>query len=190
MKHYQDVLKFWFGEGPNLEQNKEVWFKSNEEIDNKIRASFKETLFLAKKSKLNEWKKEPLGRLALIILCDQFSRNIYRRRAEAFGFDDIALENCLEGRKQKQDVNLALIQKHFFYMPLMHSEDLAVQKIALEVFGKLAKEQDNEQVSKYAKLHYDIIAKYGRFPHRNEVLARQSTPEELNYLKSAERFGQ
>lgn len=191
MKKFEYLLDFWFGDNPSLETKRSFWFKSNPETDAEILEKFEDTLLLAKENQLTSWKNNALSRLSLIILCDQFPRNIYRKNPLAFAFDGIALENCLEGLEQKQDENLILIQKQFFYMPLMHSEDLKIQELSLKKFHQLTKEQSgSDDGNEYAQEHYDIILEFGRFPHRNEVLGRKSTPAELEYLKTAERFGQ
>lgn len=189
MKIAHDIIEFWFGENPSIETRGEFWYKNNSETDKLIQKKFEKTLVLAKEKKLIHWEKYPLGRLALIILCDQFPRNIYRKKAQAFAFDEIALENSLTGIKQKQDKETSFIQRMFFYMPLMHAEDLKIQKLSVEIFRQLSKEQ-NIKENEYAQKHYDIIEKFGRFPHRNEALGRKSTLAELEYLKNADRFGQ
>ena len=189
MKIAESIIQFWFGDNPSIKTRGSFWYKSNPETDNIIQKKFENVLLLAKEKKLEHWKNKPLGRLALIILCDQFPRNIYRKKAQAFSFDKIALENTLEGIKQKQEQKLMLLQKHFFYMPLMHAEDLKIQKLSLKIFAKLNKEQ-NIPDNTYAQQHYNIIEKFGRFPYRNKALGRISTPEELEFLKTADRFGQ
>ena len=140
---------------------------------------------------------EPRGRLALILLIDQFRRNIYRNTKEAFSKDKLALKLCVEGAMEKKDKGLAPIQKVFFYMPLQHTESAKVQAKSVELYNRLAESvsptyQETFLVcAQFAELHKDIIDQFGRFPHRNKLLGRENTPEEDEYLAGdSPDFGQ
>ena len=193
MKTAKDILEFWFGTTatPNEEKRKS-WYFSTPEFDQLIQEQFEPLLSLAEQGRLTDWQKKPLQRLALIILCDQFPRNIYRGTKKAFSYDSIALKNSRLGIEKGEDKPLNSFQKLFFYMPLMHAEDMEAQDLSLKQFGKLAEEDKffAQDSLKYAKKHYDIVAKFGRYPYRNKALLRKTTPEEEIYLKTADTFGQ
>ena len=147
--------------------------------------------------KLDDWAAEPRGRIALIILIDQFRRNIHRNTAKAFSMDKLALKLCVEGAMERKDKGLTPIQKVFFYMPLQHAESRKVQAKSVELFNKLAESVSPTYqatfltVAQFAELHKDIIDQFGRFPHRNALLGRENTPEEDEYLAGdAPDFGQ
>lgn len=180
------IIDFWFGKaGTPAKEKFALWYGANAQFDLTIKQKFEGSLALAKQNKFEEWKKKPSHRLAIIILLDQFPRNIYRKQAKAFYFDDLALLNCKQGLKQKQDQELNPTQRSFFYMPLQHSENIEVQEFSLKIF-----KQCDEELYNYAVKHYEIIKKFNRFPHRNQALGRESTQAELDYLKNAETFGQ
>ena len=184
----QEVLDFWFGDG---EIRFKFWFSA--ETDILIKKKFTAVLEEAAAGKLDTWKDSALGRLALIILFDQFTRNIFRAKKEAFAYDGKARELCKEGIELRQDKKLNYIQRSFFYMPLQHSEDVKDQELSIEVCKELLEEFPEkyvEGVLKCAFEHKAIIDRFGRFPHRNTVLDRQSTAEEELYLKTAKRYGQ
>ena len=191
----EEILGYWFGElkeseAPSSDYYK-IWFEKGIEIDEYIKNKFEEDLKCAIEGKLKNWEDKPRGTLALIILLDQFSRNIYRGTANAFAQDSLALEICLRGIEKGFDKMLHPVERLFFYMPLEHSEDLEIQKKSVEYFfmmGKLYPTPPSlasmaSVFRKYAEMHYVIIERFGRFPHRNEVLGRESTPEEIEFLK-------
>lgn len=162
-----------------------------------IRDQFKDTLLAAEQGQLHDWKQSPRGRLALIILFDQISRNIFRGSAEAFVFDRLALDICLEGVHERADRSLYLSERLFFYHPLKHAESLEAQNQCVQLMQTLVEQYSGRKKErainslKSAKEHRDIILMYGRFPHSNEVMGRQSSAEELVYLNSGgKRFGQ
>ena len=188
----QEILLFWFGNKPEMTGEKaKFWFIANSDNDKIIEEKFETPLFLAKQGKLDSWAQSAKSRLALIILFDQFPRNIYRKTAKAFAFDALAVENCHQGIKKKQDQELSLVEKMFFYMPLQHSEILADQELSIQLFGKLAKADAKLQASfESAEKHHKIIAQFSRFPHRNYVLGRHPTHEEENFAKDMPSFGQ
>lgn len=186
-----EILKFWFGQNPDDPlENKSLWFKKDSSLDELIKEKFEGTLLKAKEGHLDSWKEEPESRLALLILLDQFSRNIYRDAERAFEADAQALEICLKGMEAKQDRHLTTVQRWFFYMPLMHSESREAQKLSLKVFADLKESAEPdlkealEGVYQFALRHAEIIERYGRYPHRNSLLNRTSTPEEIEYLKA------
>lgn len=189
----QEILDYWFGPlqaGEVYPEDKaKQWFGGGNDIDNDIRHRFGEQVIAATKNELDDWKKTPKGRLALIILIDQFTRNIYRGTPEAFAYDCIAQELTLEGIDQKQDQVLLPIERVFFYLPLEHSESIDVQKISVQKFHDILPTVPPEQAfhflsfEDYAWRHFKIIERFGRFPHRNKILNRESTPEEIEFLK-------
>ena len=170
----EDVLSFWF-----KEITPEHWFKKNDSFDETIRARFEPMVTAALAAQLDNWADTADGCLALIILMDQFTRNIYRETPRAFSGDDMALalsfRSIERGYLDHADAN----QRHFMLMPLMHSEDLAVQDSALPLFET----HTNARTIDYAQQHRDIIARFGRFPHRNNILGRPSSPQETEFLK-------
>lgn len=189
----QEILEYWFGPlqmGEVYPKEKaKLWFGGGEEIDKEIRHRFEEQVIAATKNELEPWKETPRGRLALIILVDQFTRNIYRGTPKAFAYDSIAQELTLEGLIQEHDQALLPIERVFFYLPLEHSEDIELQEMSVQKFHAILPSVPPEQASHfisfedYARRHYEIIAKFGRFPHRNEILSRKSTPEEIEFLR-------
>ena len=175
-----DVLTFWFEK-----LTPKQWYISTPEIDAQISDKFK-TLVLSIADNLPDAvKTSPDACLAAIICFDQFTRNIFRGEGTAFSFDPMALELAKHIRAKGWDVDMDAMHKQFSYMPFMHAEDLQMQKISLELF----KGQGDEGL-KAAQDHHDIIAQFGRYPHRNACLDRKTTAEELEYLKDAQRFGQ
>ena len=196
-KEINKILDFWFGEikdGFTVGNRGKLWYMGGEETDNKIKELFGDLVKGA--SKLEDWKEIAKGRLALIILLDQFTRNVYRRTKEAFASDEYALKLCKEGLQLEQDKQLCFVHRFFFYHPLEHSESLEDQELCIKLIEQVmqeVKEENKKRVEgflRYAKQHRDIIEKFGRFPHRNEIFGRKSTEKELEYLKSGIRFGQ
>jgi uncharacterized protein (DUF924 family) len=197
----EDVLDFWFADaasGPQaVERRNRVWFAGGAHFDRECTERFAATLEAAAGGDLDHWKESPRGRLALIILLDQFSRNIYRGTAAAFQHDDRARAACREGIAVGHDEQLAPFERSFFYMPLEHAEDREVQALSVRLFETLANESPEEWRGRlkadagHARRHRDIVEEFGRFPHRNAVLRRDSSPAEQAYLADdAPRFGQ
>jgi uncharacterized protein (DUF924 family) len=195
------VLAFWFKEhqlsAQQIDRRMDIWFGEDPEFDHEIRQAFAADVEKASEGELDHWADEPRGRLALILLLDQFRRNIYRGTARAFEKDKAALRLCVEGAMQKKDRGLTPIQRVFFYMPLQHAESRKVQAKSVELFSRLAEavsptlKETFLTIAQFAELHHDIIEQYGRFPHRNAVLGRDNTPEEDEYLAGdAPDFGQ
>ena len=175
-----DVLRFWFEENGRAQ-----WFGKAEAFDAEIRRRFAETSHQARDGKLERWVEAPRSCLALIILIDQFSRNLYRDSPLAWSADVHALAIAKLAIEKDYDTALNSYEKAFLYLPLMHSEDLADQERCIELVQPLVAGGDDFNQANYdsALRHRDIIARFGRFPHRNEVLGRQSTDEELAFLQ-------
>jgi uncharacterized protein (DUF924 family) len=174
---FTPVLDFWF-----RELSPDQWFRGSAELDAMIRTRFGALVEQAQKGALDSWANTPRGTLALIILLDQFSRNIFRGQRQAFASDGKAAALSQRAIAEGQDKLLTLAERQFLYMPLMHAEDPAVQKLSLEKFTELKKEMDG--VLEFAQAHADIIERFGRFPGRNKALGRASTPEEEAFLAS------
>ncbi|MFK7805414.1 MAG: DUF924 family protein [Anaerolineae bacterium] len=196
----EEILRFWFGEledGFPADDMDWLWWHGGEGIDRNIRERFGDLVVQAGNGELIEWTKTAEGRLAHIILLDQFTRNIYRKSAEAFAHDDLALRLTLEGIEQGHDLELPTIQRIFMYMPLEHAEDLEMQDLSVVKFHELLDPFVGDETKKVqgnldaVAQHHAIIAQFGRFPHRNAVLGRESTPEEIKYLSGDHQsFGQ
>ncbi|WP_333003732.1 DUF924 family protein [Vibrio coralliilyticus] len=169
----QEVLSFWFEE---LEPKD--WFVSSEQLDNTITQRFGDLLQCAAKSELYSWRTNALGRLAEVIVLDQFSRNVYRNTPKAFAQDPLALALAQEAIALGKDAELSLTQQSFLYMPFMHSESLLIHERAVELFKAPGMENNYEFEIK----HKVIIDRFGRYPHRNEILGRESTAEEIEFL--------
>lgn len=195
------ILAFWFEEkalsAPQIDRRMDVWFGEDEVFDHECKKEFAGDVDLASEGKLDHWAHQPRGRLALIIVLDQFRRNIFRNTAAAFEKDRMALKLCVEGAMQKIDRGLKPIERAFFYMPLQHAESRKVQAKSVELFQRLAASvsptyrETFETMAQFAELHRDIIEQFGRFPHRNKLLNRENTPEEEEYLAGdAPDFGQ
>lgn len=197
----EDVLEFWFADaatGPEaIERRNRIWFRGGAPFDRECSERFAASLTAAASGELDHWKQSPRGRLALILLLDQLSRNIYRGTATAYRQDERALAICREGIERGHDKQLLAIERRFFYMPMEHAEDRDIQALSVRQFESLASEasaewRDQFQAdARYAREHRDIVDKFGRFPHRNAVLGRTCTPDEDAYLADgASRFGQ
>ena len=171
---YADVLKFWFEE---LEPKQ--WWVKDEELDRLIVDRFSRLHGQATRCELYPWREKVQGRLAEIIILDQFSRNMFRGSQLSFAFDSLALALAQEAVSIGADRQLTQIERNFLYMPYMHSESLVIHDVALQLFNSNGIEGSYE----YEVRHRDIIEKFGRYPHRNAVLGRESTPEEIEFLK-------
>ncbi len=170
------ILKFWFEETKPYQ-----WFRRDDAFDAAIRNRFAELHTLAIDGKLDHWADAPRTALARIILLDQFSRNIFRDDPRAFAHDHLALKAASDAVARDHDNSFDAKERAFFYMPFMHCEELASQERCVELIKERLPGSTNEP---HAIEHRNIIRKFGRFPHRNEVLGRKSTPEEIEFLKS------
>lgn len=189
----EEILEFWFGDETDdataAQQKADLWWGKNTQTDQEIRARFTELVERAAAGKLNDWGAAPRGRLALILLTDQFPRSIYRDSTGAFAHDAKALEICLGGLEWGFDRSLRPIERVFFYLPLEHAESIQHQERSVALFrqllGDVVDDQKRvfEEFFDFAVRHREIIARFGRFPHRNKILGRESTPEELAFLR-------
>ncbi len=189
----ETIREFWFGGADpmasDLEERIDLWFAAPPEADNEIEKRFGEAVIAALDGELDTWKDNPADRLSLIILLDQFTRNIYRGTPYAFSGDEQALALALECVDNADDRDLSIIERAFVYMPLQHAEANDVQARSVCEFEGLVHETDGElrkQMLRFlasAKTHRDIIERFGRFPHRNAILDRDCTEEEMDYLK-------
>lgn len=171
----QDILHFWF-----QELTPEMHFSKSAELDQTIRNRFLEIHTQILEGRAAEWRKTPEGRLAEIIVLDQFSRNMFRGTALAFACDALALESAKMAVKTGEDQKLTLEQRKFLYMPFMHSEIREDHQQAVKLFSQKGLETNLQ----FELKHKEIIDRFGRYPHRNEVLKRTSTKEELDFLKN------
>ncbi len=184
----QTVLNYWFGAVGSSEygQIRALWFTKRESTDADIQARFGPWVEEALAGGLQDWCPHPLGRLARILLLDQFTRNIYRGQARAFAGDALALQDSLYLLHQGQDLTLSALQRWFALMPLEHAEDRVLQDRSVQEFSKLAALDSRlSGALDYAHKHRKLILRFGRYPHRNAILGRVSTPEEQSYLAQA-----
>ena len=178
--HINDIIGFWRGAGP------EKWFKKVTAFDEAIRLKFEPTHHRAARGEYDAWAESPDGALAHIILCDQFPRNMHRKTARAFAGDAKALETARLALARSYPTAFNITMRLFFYMPFQHSESLGDQELGCALFAAF----EDEETTKHAVEHRDLIERFGRFPHRNDALGRACTPDELDYLKTGKRFGQ
>lgn len=171
--NYQEILDFWFNP-----EHQSLWFSKSDTFDQKIRQNFSKVHAQAVQAELWSWRKTADGRLAEIIVLDQFSRNLYRDQPLAFAQDGLALALAQEAISLNLDAQLNPEQRSFLYMPFMHSESKIMHEFALKLFQRLG----NPVNLDYEKRHKKIIERFGRYPHRNKILGRESTPEELEFL--------
>lgn len=193
MSRHLEILSFWFG---NIEENdsylrdrSKLWFGGAPETDSLIRRKFEDDVNAAASGSLSHWEENPLQCLALVILLDQFSLNIYRGEPRSFEFSSLALPIALRAIEEKVPQRFHPLQQVFFLLPLEHSENLAHQRRALALFEDLKGSAKNPAVKKWlestawwAKEHEKVIEQFGRFPGRNKILGRASTPQEQEYI--------
>ncbi len=187
------ILQFWFGDSADdavvAAQQSGLWWSKNARTDTQIRERFEPLVTAAAAGELDDWRATARGWLALIILLDQFPRNIYRDTPAAFALDTSAQKLCIEGLAAGIDQQLRPIQRVFFYLPLEHAEDREYQARSVALFKHLAAQRPPEQAASftrfvgYAERHQVIVERFGRFPHRNAILGRSSTPEEIEFLR-------
>lgn len=171
----QEIIRFWFEE-----TRPEQWFQVTESFDNLIRERFAATCDMAGEGLCDSWSADAEGCLALVIVLDQFPRHIFRDRPEAFATDRKALLIAKHAISKSFDQLLDPVKRGFLYLPFQHSEDLHEQNRSVELYG--AMKEENRTGYEYAVRHQEVIEKFGRFPHRNYILGRESTPEEEEYL--------
>ena len=198
--HPTEVLDFWLGDGmaqgwPSKDMNKR-WFLGGAKLDEEIRTRFGADVEQAVGGALKHWESQADSRLALIILLDQFSRNVFRATAQAFAGDARARALTLQALAASEDLHLPWVARLFLYMPLMHAEDAALQQERVARFTQLLAEAPANLKPRiqgslnFAHEHQHIIARFGRFPYRNAALNRSSTHEEETFLLNAPRYGQ
>ena len=208
MQRAGDILEFWFGRGPwdaaRLAERSAFWFGGNAdtpaviaERDALIQTRLEPMLERAARGELASWATSPKRRLALIILFDQVPRNVYRGTATAFAFDREALALSVEGLQLAADAALAPLERLFFYLPLEHAESMEAQDTAMGALDRLVADSPAElrdycdYCRNFARRHHEVIARFGRFPHRNRALGRESTPDEVEWLRAGgSTFGQ
>lgn len=174
-----DILEFWYSESMASR-----WFSSTPELDAEIRGRYEALWFLAAKGRLDDWKNSPEGCLALVIVLDQLPLNMFRGEARSFSTEQQAVEVCKLAIARGYDREIAPERLGFLCMPLMHSEFLADQDLSVQMFEQAGLEGN----LRFARHHRELIRRFGRFPHRNAILERESSREELDYLGSKEAF--
>ena len=171
---HHEILNFWFEEIEPVS-----WWKKDESFDELLIERFSEVHVRAARCELFEWRSEPEGRLAEIIVLDQFSRNMFRDLALAFANDALSLALSQAAIACAADKALTAVQRSFLYMPFMHSESLEIHEVAVDLFGKNGIQSNLE----FEFSHKKIIERFGRYPHRNKILGRESTAEEIKFLE-------
>ncbi len=189
-----ELLNLWFGNLGSADLpssgRTNLWFGDNETIKKQMATNFNQEYNEAIAGHLDGWLETARGRLAVIILLDQYSRYVHHASAKAFEYDSYAQRLCIEGIQKKMDQSLTLIERVFFYMPLVHSENAQIQESSIRLYQDLASLSmaESSQIYQlflaYAYAHFRVIKEFGRFPQRNEVLGRHSTEAELAFLKN------
>lgn len=179
VKSPEEVRDFWFSD-----KMSKLWFEKSDEVDQRIKDDFLDTYEAAHAGKLEHWMKTPDDALALIITLDQFPRNIFRGSGRAFESNDIVLDYARRALEQDYDQAVEATPRQFFYLPFMHSEDIEDQNTSVKLYEALG----NENSLRFAIAHRDVIERFGRFPHRNAPLGRDSTPEEIEYMENNKGF--
>jgi uncharacterized protein (DUF924 family) len=181
---YRDVLEFWFGNPADsgFGTARASWFGKNASFDARIREHFGATWDMAARGRLGDWREDPLPLLAFIVLTDQFPRNMFRGTSQAFATDGAALAAARVAVSRGYDAALSPVQRLFVYLPFEHAEDLVTQRESLRLFARLGEYAGSAGAVDFARRHHDIVARYGRFPHRNAMLGRKSTAAEAAFL--------
>ena len=176
---YQALIDFWFSD--EVSQN---WFKSTKAFDQRLLDSYAGTWQQAKQGKLDDWQQSATGSLALVIVIAPFPLNMFRGMAKSFATEAQSRVVTRSAITKAYDQELPASQKSFLYMPFMHSEDLADQALGIELFSQPGLENN----LRFARHHYGIVERFGRFPHRNKILGRESSEAEVEYLNSKQAF--
>lgn len=200
MPEPREILTFWFGRAqldamPD-DAHRQRWFAGGEEFDRKIDDYFSDTVEAALDGDLEQWRQTLEGEMALVLVCDQFTRNIYRGTSRAFAGDPLALEVALGIIKRGDDLEMGLYQRAFLGMPLEHSENPEMQRLSVDYFHRLRMDYLNgaegaaqaQSFYQYALAHRQVIDELGRYPHRNQALGRESTPAEQKWLEQGGGF--
>ena len=187
METARKVLEYWLGPEQDRDTPADAlrkrWFRKSDETDKTIRREFAAHVERAGQGDYDDWQLDPRGNLAIVILLDQFTRNIHRGRGDMYRYDPKAAQCAKDALEHGHDRALRASERYFLFMPFMHSEALADQQRCCELMQRLATEAPHLDASSYAQQHKDIVERFGRFPHRNVLLGRSSTPEELDFLK-------
>ncbi len=180
-----EVLAFWFGreDEPGYGEFREAWFRKDPEFDQQVQERFGPLYERAAAGELDGWREEARSCLALVICLDQFPRNMFRGDGRTHATDDKALETARYALERALDRELPPFQRVFVYMPFMHSESVEDQRRSVELFGRLAEKPGAPDLTSYAVGHMEIVERFGRFPHRNVILGRETTPEEAEFLQ-------
>jgi len=179
----EEVLTFWFGPPGDRARPRREWFIKNPEFDARVAAHLLPLHERAAREELPEWRSRPDACLALVILLDQVPRNVFREQPRMFATDPLALATARVAIAARFDRQVPPVQRWFFYLPFEHSEAFDDQQRSLELFDSLRDDPDSASVIAYARRHHDVIARFGRFPHRNPILGRASTPAEAEFLQ-------
>ena len=174
-----DILDFWLGAGTSA---RDEWFRKDPAFDTAIRTHFGATVEAALGGSHDAWAAEPRGALALVLLLDQFTRHLHRGTAQMFAGDARALAVAEAAVAAGHDRALGPFERWFLYMPFEHAEDLGAQERSIELFSRLAEETGIESPLEWAEKHAAVVRRFGRYPHRNAMLGRASTPEEVAFL--------
>jgi uncharacterized protein (DUF924 family) len=179
---FEEVLDFWFG--PERGKARVQWFRKDAAFDASIRERFAALHAAAARREREAWRASADPMLALVIVLDQFSRNLFRGDARAFAQDAHARECASEALMRGDDLGLLPVERQFLYLPFEHSEDLADQRVAVERMRSLEAFEETRGLTEWAVRHCEIVERFGRFPHRNAVLGRETTPEETEFLRT------
>ena len=172
---WKSVIRFWF-----RECTPKQWFTKSKSFDAKVRKRFLETYWSVARGETAHWRSTPRGRLAEILVLDQFARNIFRGKAQAFAYDFLALALAQEALRARADKSMSKLERMFLYLPFMHSESRKIQRESVKLFKKLAQ----KEALWYARDHRKVIDRFGRFPHRNKTLDRKSTSVEKKFMRA------
>ena len=180
----REVLDYWFGApgSPEHGQRREIWFKEGRSIDAEIRGRFLALHEDATSGALDHWRDDARACFALILVLDQFSRHMFRDTARSYAADPRALATARHALAAGYDRDRAFFELNFFYLPFSHAEDLAAQRRSVELRHALPEHEDKERSVTRAVQHLEVIEQFGRFPHRNEIIGRDSTPEETRFI--------
>jgi uncharacterized protein (DUF924 family) len=180
----RSVLDFWFGtQRTHLGSPRMEWFRKDSKFDEEIRIRFGALHERAARGELEAWTASAESNLALVVVLDQFSRNLYRNDPRAFAQDEHARRHANLALSRGDDLAMLPVQRQFLYLPLEHSESMSDQDRCVELMRSLEAFEETRGLTQWAEKHRDIIKRFGRFPHRNEILGRASTPEEIEFLK-------
>ena len=184
MERHQTILDYWFGNGSDVaRRHRELWFAGSPQVDAGVRALFLGDVERAERGELDAWKADAGSCLALVIVLDQFPLMIFRNEARGYRDGDLALPVARHLHASGFDRSLAPHEKLFAWLPFEHSEDLADQDLSVALFATLRDAPGMASAYDYALKHRDVVQRFGRFPHRNRALGRQSTAEEIAFLK-------